>query len=172
MPGTLHIGRPPTAPHRPRRRPWVLWACIGLVALALIAGGAFYGVAMARHDNAEPDGFAAWPLPPSPSSNAVNEALTCGYMVPLLHDGVTEMNAILDDPSRSTIKAATTAGQLKALVPAAPAYWRADIEAQYKALEQIADAHGDLGRIAAIDEAAYGDSGVRLAQGCRPYATS
>jgi hypothetical protein len=174
MTESIRFGSPPSAPRKPRRKPWVLWVCVGLVAAGLIGGGAVYGVAMARQDSRGSGGFASWAMPPAPtpSSNPANEAVTCSIMVPLLQDSAEEMTALLNDPERSTVKAAATVGSLKALQIGAPAAWQEDIEAQYTALQQMVDAKGDPGKIVAIDENSFGDSGVRLARNCLPYAAS
>lgn len=138
--------------------------------LVVAAGAAWYGVDTARRDTGAPQP-AGW-TPPSTADGPANEAVTCYVLVPLLSAATTEATEILKNPSRSTAVADATAGQLRVLERTAPAAWRSDIATQYRTLEQLAAAHGDLGRIAAVDSDAYYDATIRLTGGCKQYAAS
>lgn len=95
-------------------------------------------------------------------------------LVPLLQQSANEMTALYGDPARSTADMASTAAALREVESKAPDSWRADIAIQHTTLQKAVDAKGDLAAIYQISRQSgeWSDAGIRLAEGCRPYATS
>lgn len=134
----------------------------------MAAGATVAGIAVARHDRQ-----AAVVVSPSPSPVVLlDEETACRRMIPLLTESAAEMNGILANPGGPTAPIAATTEGLRTLEPMAPEAWRDDIATQHRSLQQLVDAHGDHGKIAAINFDAFADSGQRLAHGCLPYVVS
>lgn len=159
--GLYRVGAPPAGP--PPRRAYRRYLLAGVAVLALAAGAAIAGILVARSDTSP---AAA----PSSSASPLGEAETCLRLIPLLTDVVREVTAVTQEPDRDNGDLAATAALLRRVEAVAPQEWRLDIATQHGVLQQLIDAHGDHGRIAAVDYDAFYESALRLTGGCKPYA--
>jgi hypothetical protein len=163
----IRIGSPPPSPRRGR---WPAYTAAGAIGLTLISGAAVAGIGVARHDRAATPLALSQSSSERPPGSGISELETCYALIPLLSAGAAELTAVLGDPQTTPPELTSTIAGLRTLQATAPQGWRADIGIQADSLQQLYDAHSDHAKIAAIDSAAYGDSGVRLAHGCLPYA--
>lgn len=163
--GMYRVGSPPTAQRPPsRRRPYRRYVLAGAAVLALAAGAAAAGILVARSD-------AGANASPSTAASPLGEPETCLRLLPLLSDVTREVIAVTEQPDRDNGDLAATAALLRRVEAVAPQAWRPDIAVQHGVLQQLIDAHGDHGRIAAVDADALYQATLRLTGGCKPYAT-
>lgn len=108
----------------------------------------------------------------STAPSPLSEPETCMRLLPLLADVAREITAVAQQPDRDTADLTATIAGLRGVEAVAPQAWRSDIAVEHATLQQLVDARGDHGRIAAVDADAYYAAALRLTGGCRPYATS